>query len=91
MASPSSTSATRKRPHEEEFKDMTSLSPTKTAKVHGYVQALSPIKQNTKGTSKYFTCEATDGQMHRRAVGLYSKLHQKLSTFYEKKQPGNCH
>lgn len=93
MASPGPTGATRKRPHEEEFKDMASLSPSKTAKVHGYLQALSPIKQSSKGKSKYFTCEVTDGNTYRRAVGFDPKLHQKLSSFYDKKEPvaiGNC-
>ena len=32
---------------------MASLSPTKVAKVHGYVQALSPMKQSSAGTSKF--------------------------------------
>ena len=74
---------------------MASLSPTKVAKVQGYVQALSPMKQSSAGTSKYmyFTCEVTDGQSHRRAVGFDSKVHQKLAGFYERKMPvaiGNC-
>ena len=72
---------------------MASLSPTKVAKVHGYVQALSPMKQSSAGTSKYFTCEVTDGQSHRRAVGFDSKVRQKLAGFYERKMPvaiGNC-
>ena len=92
MASPTQTRK-RHRADEEEFTDMASLSPTKVAKVHGYVQALSPMKQSSAGTSKYFTCEVTDGQSHRRAVGFDSKVHQKLAGFYERKMPvaiGNC-
>ena len=72
---------------------MASLSPTKVAKVHGYVQALSPMKQSSARTSKYFTCKVTDGQSHRRAVGFDSKVHQKLAGFYERKMPvaiANC-
>ena len=86
MASPTQTRK-RHRADEEEFTDMASLSPTKVAKVHGYVQALSPMKQSSAGTSKYFTCEVTDGQSHRRAVGFDSKVHQKLAGFYEGKMP----
>ena len=52
MASPTQTRK-RHRADEEEFTDMASLSPTKVAKVHGYVQALSPMKQSSAGTSKY--------------------------------------
>ena len=92
MASPTQTRK-RHRADEEEFTDMASLSPTKVAKVHGYVQALSPMKQSSAGASKYFTCEVTDGQSHRRAVGFDSKVHQKLAGFYERKMPvaiGNC-
>ena len=86
MASPTQTRK-RHRADEEEFTDMASL---KVAKVHGYVQALSPMKQSSAGT---FTCEVTDGQSHRRAVGFDSKVHQKLAGFYERKMPvaiGNC-
>ena len=92
MASPTQTRK-RHRADEKEFTDMASLSPTKVAKVHGYVQALSPMKQSSAGASKYFTCEVTDGQSHRRAVGFDSKVHQKLAGFYERKMPvaiGNC-
>ena len=92
MASPTQTRK-RHRADEEEFTDIASLSPTKVAKVHGYVQALSPMKQSSAGTSKYFTCEVTDGQSHCRAVGFDSKVHQKLAGFYERKMPvaiGNC-
>ena len=92
MASPTQTRK-RHRADEEEFTDMASLSPTKVAKVHRYVQALSLMKQSSAGTSKYFTCEVTDGQSHRRAVGFDSKVHQKLAGFYERKMPvaiGNC-
>ena len=92
MASPTQTRK-RHRADEEEFTDMASLSPTKVAKVHGYVQALSPMKQSSAGTSKYSSCEVTDGQSHRRAVGFDSKVHQKLAGFYERKMPvaiGNC-
>ena len=46
MASPTQTRK-RHRVDEEEFTDMASLSPTKVAKVHGYVQALSPMKQSS--------------------------------------------
>ena len=83
----------RGRDDEEEFTDIASISPTKTGKVHGYVQALSLMKQNASGTSKYFTCEVTDRQTHRRAVGFDSKVHQKLACFYNNKVPvaiGNC-
>ena len=89
LASPTQTRK-RHRADEEEFTDMASLSPTK---VHGYVQALSPMKQSSAGTSKYFTCEVTDGQSHRRAVGFDSKVHKKLAGFYERKMSvaiGNC-
>ena len=92
MASPTQTRK-RHRADEEEFTDMASLSPTKVAKVHGYVQALSPMKQSSAGTFKYFTCEVTDGQSHRRAVGFDSKVHKKFAGFYERKMPvaiGNC-
>ena len=52
MASPTQTRK-QHRADEEEFTDMASLSPTKVAKVHGYVRALSPMKQSSAGTSKY--------------------------------------
>lgn len=86
MASLGPADATRKCPHED-FKDMASLSPSKTAKVHGYLQALLPIKQSSKGTSKYFTCKVTDGSTYCRAGGFDPKLHQKLFSFYDKNEP----
>ena len=59
---------------EEDFQDIASLSQSKSAKVHGYIQSLSPIKQSSSGSSKYFTCEVTDGTSSRRAVGFDNKI-----------------
>ena len=72
---------------------MTDISPTKHAKIHGYVESLSPIKNNLAGTRKYFTGKITDGSISRRLVGFDPKIHQALTTFKGKKQPvsvSNC-
>ena len=66
---------------------MTDISPTKHAKIHGYVESLSPIKNNLAGTRKYFTGKITDGSISRRLVGFDPKIHQALTTFKGKKQP----
>ena len=61
--------------------------PSKHAKVHGVITSISPMRNNTTGTSRYFSAELTDGTSNRRLVGFDNKLHEKLTTFQNSKQP----
>ena len=72
---------------------MAELSPTKRAKVHGYIESLSPMKDSQSGSRKYFTGKITDGNISTRIVGFYQKIHEALSTFKAKHEPvsvDNC-
>lgn len=71
---------------EDEF-GVGELHESKSAKVHGVMTSLSPIKASTSGKTKYFHGELTDGQNRVRFVGFDTKMHQRLSDFHETKKP----
>lgn len=71
---------------DEEF-DVSNIHICKSAKVHGIMTALSPVKASTTGKSKFFHGELTDGKAKVRFVGFDSKSHEKLADFYKTKQP----
>ena len=53
----------------------------------------SPMKSNTVGTTKYFHAHLTDGNTTARVVGFDAKVHQRLCSFHERKEPvvmSNC-
>lgn len=90
-----STEFSTKRPRieDQEFQNLAEISPTKRAKIHGFLETLSPIKDNVSRTRKYFTGKITDGKVSRRLVGFDPKVHQALSTYKSKQQAvalSNC-
>ena len=73
--------ASRKRAYDE-F-DVSDMQVSKSAKVHGLVASLSPMKSNVSGTTKYFEGRLTDKKGSRRVVGFDAKIHKKLLEFHE--------
>ena len=67
--------------------DIDDMLPSKHAKVHGVITSISPMRNNTTGTSRYFSAELTDGTSNRRLVGFDNKVHEKLTTFHHSKKP----
>ena len=66
---------------------------SKSAKIHGVMTSISPMKLSGSGTSKYFHGHITDGYKKVRFVGFDAKMHQKLSDFHQTKEPvalSNC-
>lgn len=62
--------------------------PSKQAKVHVIIKSVSPKKNSTAGTSRYFSVElVTDGTSTCRVVGFDTKLHHKLKAFHDSNEP----
>ena len=78
-SSPSKRRARSCEQDDDEFEDLGEVFPTERAKIHGFVQSLSLIKNNIAGTRKYFTGQITDGKVSRRLVGFDARVHQGLS------------
>lgn len=82
-----SASASKKRTLEEDqFEDLGEMTLSKSAKVHGVISELSPMKNTAAGTSKYFHGQLTDGKTRRRIFGFDSKIHQRLADFHQSKE-----
>ena len=73
-----------KRSAEEEF-DVSELRVAKSAKVHGVMTAILPMKQSQKSKIKYFDGKLSDGKGTARFVCFDAKMHEKLSDAHEKK------
>jgi len=69
----------------DEFESLNEVHACKSAKVHGVLTSVSPMKSNRAGTTKYFDAQLTDGKKPLRIVGFDTKLHQRLVDFYESK------
>ena len=80
----------KKRPHsadsDEEF-ELSNIHVSKSAKVHGVMTSLSPVKASSSGRSKFFHGELTDGKVKVRFVGFDPKKYDTLSEFYKNRQP----
>ena len=59
---------------------------TKSAKLHGIMTKISPMKQNHSGKTKYFDENLSDGKRCVRFVCFDAKMHEKLSNVHEKKE-----
>ena len=79
--------AKRRLLQEDEFVAIDDMLPPKHAKVHGVITLISPMRNNTTGTSRYFSAELTDWTSNHRLVGFDNKVHEKLTTFHHSKQP----
>ena len=80
-------SNSRKRPAPEldNYADITE--PLQTAKLHGVLKILSPVKKKEGKTSKYFGGKFTDGTSTIRLVGFRQDQQKQLTTFSENKTP----
>lgn len=76
----------------EEFDDLTSIaSPTKSAKVHGLVTKLSPMK--TGGGKPYFEGRLADDTTSLRVVGFSEEMQQQMASHQQQQNPvalDNC-
>ena len=81
MASP------RKRPRLNEFEDLASIgeSPSPTAKVHGIITGLSPLKPSSG--KPFFEGTFSDCGPSLRLVGFNEEQQKKLATFHADEQP----
>lgn len=81
----------RKRPREIEFDDMSSVSPAQSAKLHGVIVSLSPMKPDA--AKPYFQGYLSDGTKKMRFVGwspAKEKLIEKFSKEHELVSLSNC-
>ena len=63
----------------------------KSAKVHGVMTAISPMKQSQKNKTKYFDGNLSNGKSTAHFVFFDAKMHDKLSDVQQKKSCGrNC-
>ena len=60
---------------------------SKSARVHGVVTSLSPLKNNASGTTKYFQGQMSDEKGDCRLVGFDAKIHRKLKEYHESHKP----
>ena len=71
---------------EDEFENVSEMHVSKSARAHGILASLSPIKISTVG-SKYFHAQLTDGNKQTRLVGFDAKVHAKLAEINKTKEP----
>lgn len=60
---------------EDEFECVSDMHMSKSAKLHGVLMSLSPIKNTATGARKYFHGQLTDGKKRARLVGFDAKIH----------------
>lgn len=59
---------------------------SKCVKVHGIMASLSPMKESSSGSARYFDGKLNDGKTSCRVVGFDTKQQQRCEEFREKKE-----
>ena len=74
-----------KRSLEEESEfEVSDMHVSKSAKIHGVMTVISPMKESKKGKTMYFDGKLSDGRSNARFMCFDAKMHEILSNIQEK-------
>lgn len=69
---------------ESEFK-VSHMHVSKSAKIHGVMTSISPMKKSKKDKTKYFDGKLSDGKSSARFVCFNAKMHERLCSIQQKR------